>query len=134
MSFNTTLHLPLRPSRLQQLWLLALHGLAVLCLPWLEPALTVAAGVLWAASAGWCWYRFHHQPAHQLQCQPGGLLQLDGEPIQLLPQPFVSIWLISLRYRSQDGRKATLLIWPDSCDAVARRRLRVWLRWCWART
>jgi toxin CptA len=71
----------------------------------------------------------------ELKLHPDGSLACRNaaspwQPAKLLRRSVVNPWLSLLAYRlEEDGRTRVLTILPDSLDADAYRRLRVWLRW-----
>ncbi len=48
---------------------------------------------------------------------------------EILPDAYVSSWLIVLRLGAEGRRRLALALLPDSAAANDLRRLRVWLRW-----
>lgn len=127
--------LALRPSR----WLLAAWGVIVallLALAWQLPPVAACLPVAGALAAVWSLAGDGWLPGRRravaLQVDARGRLWLDdGQarlPAQVLPHTWLTQWLGVLALRV-DGRERRLALWPDSADADALRRLRVYLRW-----
>jgi hypothetical protein len=127
------LELSLRPSRIHAGLMLLGHVLALIAITqaalplWLQGLLV--AGVLAGLARGW---RRRSTGAAGLRLAQGGQLRLklhDWQSAEMTGQPVVLPWLVNIRLALSDGRQVRLLLWPDSADADALRKLRAWLRW-----
>jgi hypothetical protein len=132
--------LTLFPKR-SRILLLALAGMAATALgcAWLSlsgvPLLLVAAGVVLA-------FLLHPAGAlprkgRSLRCLELGAQRAarwqDGlgrwHEATLLPDAYVSRWLIVLNLAEGGRRSQSVVLLPDSAPADALRQLRVWVRW-----
>ena len=105
----------------------------------LAVAMAAIAGVLKVLLSAllllWVWYfsdSVRHPPVQSVIADRSGLsVMLGGEwrDVTLLPDTYVSSWLIVLRFRGETTAVSSLWLLPDSADPDAQRRLRVWLRW-----
>ncbi|MCD5328396.1 hypothetical protein ACFFU8_12645 [Chromobacterium piscinae] len=126
---------PLRPSR----WWLALVSAAFAAyaavVAWHLPAaylISVPAAAWLARRAlradGWLW----GEAPERLEIDPRGRLFLcrggERREAEVLDDCFVTPLLTVLSAR-QDGRRRSVMLWPDSAGAEARRLLRVYLLW-----
>ncbi|OHX19427.1 protein YgfX [Chromobacterium sphagni] len=125
----------LRPSRLWLALVLAswlAYALLLLC--YLPPAyamsLPAAAFFAWRALRAGGWWRT--DAWRRLEIDPQGRLHLCGDggrrEARVLDDCFVTPLLTVLNLQA-DGRRQSLMLWPDSADAEARRLLRVYLLW-----
>lgn len=119
-------------------WLLLVHTLAVLALPFaaLPGAAALLLGVAIAGSLVWHWPRHARRDApasvRVLSWEGDGSchLELADRTVRratLYRQAYVQPWLVVLQLRA-DGRRRCLAILPDMLDPVTFRRLRVRLR------
>jgi len=53
----------------------------------------------------------------------------EEQGAEVLSGTVVYPWLVVLRLGLDDGRRVTVVVWPDSTTAENFRRLCVWLRW-----
>ena len=124
----------MRPSRLWLALVLASWlAYALLLLNYLPAAylfsLPAAAFFAWRAAraGGWrrdAWLRVEVDPRGGLSlCSAAGC-----QEAMALDDSFVTPLLTVLNLRL-DGRRVSLMLWPDSADAEARRRIRVYLLW-----
>lgn len=124
----------LRPSRL---WLvlvaaagagLSLTVIRYLPTAWLALSPLAVLLAWWALRAdGW----FEARRFRRLEVDGLGRLSLLGEsalPARVLDDCFVTPWLTVLNVRI-DGRRRSLMLWPDSALADGRRQLRAYLLW-----
>ena len=133
-----TLSLALRPSRVLALALTLMAAAALAC-AWISlPALAfapVAAGVALA----WTWHcaQALQQGAGAVRTLElgvqGGVRLQDGrgawQEAEILPDSYVSGWLIVVNMATGGRRRRSLVLLPDAAAAEDLRRLRVWLRW-----
>ncbi|MDN3576174.1 hypothetical protein QWZ03_05265 [Chitinimonas viridis] len=135
MKTNPPLQLVLQPSRLAPRAVLLLHLLA-LPMPWLAamawPWQLLAT--LMVLLSGVAWYRRGRQQqlvGMRLLADGSWSLRCNGAEVEatLLPGAHAHAFLLVLPFRQADGRTLRVLLWPDSSDAHALRRLRAWLRW-----
>lgn len=134
MQFPITIGL--HRSRFLGYALLGASGLAtglILCLPRSTGILAVFLALCWGCSA-LAWRRL--APAVQaLRFEQDGAMQIlaagvaDYAPAMMQAGATVHPWLTVFRVVSEDGRRHTVLIAPDSASAEDFRRLRVFLRW-----
>lgn len=134
--YATPLQFEIGPSRILPVWLLLIHGAAMLVLPLLPvplPLRLALAGVV-VLSLAWYWHRMvsrnYPYAVRELRWEAGRdcVLQLaSGEQLQaqLAPRAFVMPWLVILYFR---GRPRQLVLLPDMLSTEAFRRLRVRLR------
>lgn len=124
----------LKPSRRLGLLLAGMTGLAwaalgLAALPvWAGLGLGAGAAALalraWRGASRPVRLRLRSDGGVQLRAEAG-----DWADIAVHDDSFVSAALIVLRCRTADGQAHALALLPDSADADALRRLRVWLRW-----
>lgn len=127
------------PSRRLALILLAVHGLALYALAAVLPLWAgVACAALMLASLAYylardAWLRLGASCIGLVTDAEGVVMLLrDGTqlPCRVLADSLVTPALVVLNVRPRAGRGArSVVILPDSLDAEAFRRLRVWLRW-----
>lgn len=126
---------PLRPSRC---WL-GLVSAAILAYASIVALYLPAAYLISVPAAGWLAWRalradgWRNRGATQrLEVDPRGRLFLcrEGERLEavVLDDCFVTPLLTVLSVKL-DGKRRSVMLWPDSADADARRRLRVYLLW-----
>lgn len=127
------LELRVRRSRIHAALLASAAGLALVAIAWAAlPVwlrLVLAGAVLAGTGQNW---REAARGADGLRVSRGGQIQLGRRAWQdavLVGQPVVLPWLIRMNLVQADGRRVTLLLWPDSADANALRKLRTWLKW-----
>jgi len=99
----------------------------------------VAAGITLA----WVWHfaqAMQRSPSalHTLELNAaGGARYEDGEgrwrEAEVLPDSYVSTWLIVVILGINGRRDRSLVLLPDAATAEELRRLRTWLRWRFAR-
>lgn len=83
----------------------------------------------------WVWYfstPVLYPPVQSVIADRSGLCVMHGGnwiDVRLLPDTYISSWLIVLRFRADSAPLSCLCLLPDSADPDALRRLRVWLRW-----
>jgi hypothetical protein len=131
-TYATPLELELLPSSQQRkllLFIYALAAISVLLLPWhfllrlvfLISVLLLSYFLMYKTSA-----------CKRIVWQSGNHWLLTTDDVTskavLLPETLVSFWLVILLFRFEDGRRCSVLIWPDSVHADAFRRLRVRLK------
>ena len=114
--------------------LLLIYGGALALLPLLDfsPALA-AALVLLLLSDAWRNVRHHVYYRHpwlsrELVMLHDYFLLADNREATLAPHSLVHPWLIVLNLKSEQGRRASRVLFPDALDPVTFRRLRVRLR------
>ncbi|MDN0082907.1 hypothetical protein QU487_09080 [Crenobacter sp. SG2305] len=135
--FSANLH----RSRRWLTLVLSMHGaLAVVLLAYL-PAwwglLLAVPLTLWLALAPEGWLPGQHRVV-RLTVDPRGRLLVAFErspwlngaesPAELLDDSFISTWLIVLNLRVE-GRRHSVMVWPDSVSAEFHRALRVYSLW-----
>lgn len=139
---NQTLTVSLRPSRILALALTVIAGTALAC-AWISlPRLALAPIALGIALA-WVWHiaqALQRSPSalHTLEINAtGGARCEDGRgrwrEADILPDSYVSSWLIVLILGINGRRYRSLVLLPDAATAEQLRRLRTWLRWRVAR-
>ncbi|MDF0606073.1 hypothetical protein HZU77_010480 [Neisseriaceae bacterium TC5R-5] len=128
--------LNLQPSRLWLgLVLLTVFAsiMLILCyLPWVYALLLpleITLAVLALRANGW--FAASNMP-WRLEVDARGRLRwyqaADVYTAEVLDDCFISAWLVVLNVHI-DGRRHSVMLWPDSAPAEARRQLRVYLRW-----
>lgn len=131
-TYATPLELELLPSRQQRYFVslvFILAALSVLILPWpLVLRLTVLI-VLGLVS----YYLLRtFNPCSHIMWQSDNHWLLTSHNIRyaavLMPESLVTPMLVILLFRDETGRRQSVVIWPDSVDASAFRRLRVRLK------
>jgi hypothetical protein len=134
--FDTPLVLELRRSRYLIVYLLLIHGIALLALLFpLRMPLIVQTGLfmLVCASLIVSLYRCNYRTHTRIVQDPQGewrLLCDDGKdiPASLRPDSYIAVGLCILRFRFEGGGKRNYIILPDMLDADTLRQLRVRLR------
>lgn len=126
-------HLAINPSRLGQAYCLAVTALAglALALAGLPDTGRVVLALLGIGYAARAWHTCRVPAARGLSRIAGHwLLQgtQDTQPLSRLHPVFVAPWLVVVTCQPVTGRPLDLLLWPDSSDRQALRRLRVLLR------
>ncbi|OBU86880.1 protein YgfX [Chromobacterium subtsugae] len=125
----------MRPSRLWLALVLASWlAYALLLSRYLPPAyllsLPAAGYFAWRALRAGGWRR--NGAWQRLEVDPQGRLSLcaaaESREAQVLDDCFVTPLLTVLNLRLE-GRRVSLMLWPDSADAESRRQLRVYLLW-----
>ena len=135
---SQTLSLALRPSRVLALALTLIAAAALAC-AWVSlPGLAfapIAAGIALA----WAWHCA--QALQRGACATrtlelgakGGVRFEDGQgewqDAEILPDSYVSGWLIVVNLGAGGRRRRSLVLLPDAAAAEDLRHLRVWLRW-----
>lgn len=127
------LELTLRPSRINSAVRYLGLGLALLgiwladLVVWLQ--LTMTAGLFVAAVT--LQREGLKDPRGLRVGQSGQIHVLLGEwkVARIHGRPVVLPWFASLVLVSEDGGSRRLIIWPDSLEPDAFRKLRVWLHW-----
>lgn len=124
--------MPLRPSRVLALAVLAGHFLALGCV-WLTVPVwgaAIASGGL-VLSAVACTRMSAHLPRALVLHADGTLdcIDADGmlQPAELTRSSVPTWWLATVALRDRDGRRLSLALLPDSSDPQSLRRLRAWL-------
>jgi hypothetical protein len=120
------------PSHRQRKLLLVINALVVisiLLLPWhLLLRLVFIVSVLLLS----CFLIYKTPVCKRIVWQSGNhwLLTMNDVTSEavMMPETLVSFWIVILLFRLEDGRRYTVLIWPDSVHADAFRRLRVRLK------
>lgn len=117
-----------------------LHFVAWLLVAWLGwcgvlslPGV-MAASLLVAISAGFCWRRRGAMTPPPLRLSASGVLAADfthgRENVEVLPSSVVTPVFTVLRVRARESRRRHVwLLLPDVMAADDYRRLRVWLKW-----
>jgi len=135
--FSANLH----RSRRWLALVLAVHGALVavllIYLPGWWELLLLTPLTLWLALAPEGWLPGRRRVV-QLTVDPRGRLTVAFDrspwpngavsPAEPLDDSFVSTWLIVLNLRV-DGRRHSVMLWPDSAPAEFHRALRVYLLW-----
>ncbi len=136
---SAPLHLELRPSRLLQALLLAVHGGALVAalfvpLPWplrLLVALALLVSLRYSV-ARWASLSARRAVVALLRDELGewhATLAGGGElSLRLLPDSYVSGWLVVLNFSGGTRRALPVVILPDMLDRESLRRLRARLR------
>ncbi|WP_434627148.1 protein YgfX [Chromobacterium sp. CV08] len=126
---------PLRPSRAWLALVLAAYaGYAAALLACLPPAyaisLPAAAWFGWRALRADGWWR--RDAPDRLEVDPQGRLFLcrggERQAAEPLDDCFVTP-LLTVLNASADGRRLSVMLWPDSSGAESRRLLRAYLLW-----
>ncbi len=134
--YATPLRLELGRSRLLQLYLGLLHGVALLILPFMQLPATIVLPVALVLLLSYLRYRRRYwRAAHpdavrsvvwgvadRVELTLGSGRRADAT---LLPQGFIQPWLVILHLRPDTGRRRHLMVLPDMLDAESFRRLRV---------
>ena len=127
----------LRPSRI---WLALLSGsllaLAATSLCYLPLLITVwlllpLPGVLWHGLRQDGWWRSRQRIGRIEVSSEGQLAVWFGPfavPASVTDDTVITPWLVVLNLRLE-GRRRSLVLWPDSSDRESLRALRVYLRW-----
>ena len=124
----------LRRSFVYSLLTSAMHGVAAICLfvvpldwYWRAVAFPLVAWSLWSA------LRSRRVASLRLVAKEGlSFVEADGGSVEaaLLPESTVFAWLVVLRFRVGEERKArALTLFPDQMSRDEFRMLRLWLRW-----
>jgi hypothetical protein len=137
--YATPLHLELHASRRMAAWLLLVHAVGILVLPFaalpLPATLAVAAGIL--VSLVWHWPRHASRTApaciRTLTWNADGSCHMqrqDGAAclVTLRRQAFVQPWLVILQLREAGYLCRHLVIVPDMLEPASFRHLRVRLK------
>ena len=127
------LELTLRPSRLYPAVLLPACALAAtgVVLANLPAWAKFAAGLVLLVGGIHAW-RKRLPKLRSLRISQSGQLSVlldDWQAANIKGQVVVLPWLISLTLILENGAAEKLLLWPDSAEADALRKLRVWLKW-----
>ncbi len=127
------LELTLRPSRIYVQVLAGAHGLALAGI-WLAAMaawvkLMMTAIVI--ASMVWSWRENSRATGAVRITQSGQVEILEGEwrAAEVIKQPVVLPWFVSVVFVPKGGKAKRLLLFPDSAEADGLRKLKVWLRW-----
>lgn len=121
------------PSRVHRYVIVSLHLAAALAvfiadLPW------PARWMIWTVVGAHLYVFWPARIETRIECDDRGGLRIQaGEEwrdARVLAGSTALPVLIVLRWRgTDDGKRGTLCVWPDSMPGNERRRLRVWLRW-----
>lgn len=116
--------------------LLIIHGFAAFAslanaLPWIYKLITFIAV---ACSLAFYLRRYHYQfePFH-IKCHAGSVWSIaykegDFQIMQILPASVMTIWLIVLHYRLENGKRHSLVILNDALNETDYRALAVTLK------
>ena len=128
----------IRPSRILLLTLATLHGLAAWAVTLTALPAVVQGSLLFllALSMAWQGWRYRHFPAGQeiqaLSVDRKSALWLEEDGLAAQPAELENAWLgpgLGVAFVRSRERTYRVLWLPDSADAQALRRWRVWLRW-----
>jgi hypothetical protein len=132
------LHVPLRPSRALALAVLAGHVTAAACLWITLPAPGAMLAIAGLALSAFAFFRtWSFGPTGLILHRDGRLHRVDaaGEvrEVELEHAAVPAWWFVALVLRESSGRRSSVVLFPDSTDRAALRRLRASLPRCHAR-
>ena len=131
-AYATPLELELSPSKQQRkllLFIYALTAISILLLPW-PFLLRLVCLICVLLLSKFLLYKI--PSCNRIVWQSGNnWLLITGDVTSkavLLPETLVTYWLVILLFRVEEGRRCSVLVWPDSVHYDAFRRLRVRLK------
>ena len=139
--FGEPLDLSVRPSRLIATLLLGMHLTALVLCAGLPVPLDYRAALLLAILSAFFWNVavYVQRTPRRLHWSPElGWTLVDrkgkSHEVKLLPEAYLSGWLIIAHFRDEQGKRRTVMLANDSARLDGLRRLRVLLRYGTPRT
>ena len=134
--FGEPLDLSIRPSRLIATLLVGMHLTAiVVCAP-LPLPIAYRAALLLAILSAFFWnvFVYMQRTPRRLHWSPElGWSIVDrrsvSHEVKLLPEAYLSTWLVIAHFRDEKGRRRSVMLANDSARPDGLRRLRVLLRY-----
>ncbi len=134
--FVAPLELLIRPSRIIASLLSAMHAMAILVCAPLPMPMAYRSALLLAVLSAFFWnaYIYMRRTPRRLNWSPeegwrwmerGGTEHV----LELLPQAYLSNWLVIAHFRDEQGKRRTAMLAQDSVNAEGFRRLKVLLRY-----
>jgi hypothetical protein len=134
--YGEPLELLIRPSRLMATVLCLMHMAAVaVCAPLPIPLAYRAAIMLGIVCAFfWNGYVYLQRTPRRLHWSPEEGWTLtdragNAREVQLLPEAYISQWLVIAHFKDERGKRSTVMLAQDSVRAEGFRRLKVLLRY-----
>ena len=139
--FGEPLDLSVRPSRLIATLLLGMHLTALVVCAGLPVSLDYRAALLLGVLSAFFWNvaMYVQRTPRRLHWSPElGWTLVDrksaSHEVKLLPEAYLSSWLIIAHFRDEQGKRRTVMLANDSARPDGLRRLRVLLRYGTPRT
>lgn len=133
--YDRPLRFKLQAQRSYQVWLLMLHGMAMVLLVFftdLSDLLTTLLSSALLCSLYWQWQKLRLLPCRLLQKTDLDWLLEDQSGKQynavLMPEAYVSAWLIVLSFTLENGKRLAVVILPYMLAGDDFRRLAAYLR------
>ncbi|HEV2111600.1 MAG TPA: protein YgfX [Gammaproteobacteria bacterium] len=134
--FGEPLDLTVRPSRLIATLLLGMHLTALVVCAGLPVSLDYRAALLLGILSAFFWNvaMYVQRTPRRLHWSPElGWTLVDrkgaSHEVKLLPEAYLSAWLIIAHFRDEQGKRRTVMLANDSARSDGLRRLRVLLRY-----
>ena len=134
--FGEPLDLSVRPSRLIATLLLGMHLTALVICAGLPLSLDYRAALLLAVLSAFFWNvaMYVQRTPRRLHWSPElGWTLVDrkgaSHEVKLLPEAYLSTWLIVVHFSDELGKRRTVMLANDSARPDGLRRLRVLLRY-----